>query len=493
MCARTAVDGVDGGGHLPGELWTSQVHRWSPGPEGVPCEPVRVPWFLDRWVKQGVHAGEAAGLGSGPGVRVAGRSVVNRALRRREKAPGRGARGLLSWPEGSVGELSLVRGCKDWPSTSPGSTLAGQHPSGTRGPPGLTSVSPMRRRLGGAGRALPEEGIPGLCVRGAPGPSLTERGLEGSVSPTEGGGGTWTQEGARGSGGHEVLWAPRPRPAWGWGLEGGAGCSLEFLLSHAWSLSNLCVLPTKPGFVLLRGCVEGQTLPLGWPGSSRAATFLTPLPPATVRCTTCRWGGGQLRARARCPWLPACSLGTSPPRGRVLTASFSWTPTPCPAETQGRRAAELDKSAAGNDWSGWAWQGGPGTRSRQGSPFHISFVPQRPPDPSAHRRGGRGPEKTDSEQRGPEHAHTRAMCPRLPTVLTCSRTHKQGHTQTWAGACCRQTGRPGTAFVLGSLGWVRLACGPLLPRASEGPGGGDGVSPPGHVRGVTWLPSQPGT
>ena len=81
-----------------------------------------------------------------------------------------------------------------------------------------------------------------------------------------------------------------------------------------------------------------------------------------------------------------------------------------------------------------------------------------------------GPEETDTEERGSD-TLTHMWCIRLPT-----RTHMLTHTHTQAGThsdlgrsvSWADGERPtGTAFVLGSLGWVRLACGPLLPQGGQ--------------------------
>ena len=87
---------------------------------------------------------------------------------------------------------------------------------------------------------------------------------------------------------------------------------------------------------------------------------------------------------------------------------------------------------------------------------------------------------------------------RCPPALTCSHTHTS-----------RDTLRPGQERVVGGRGAsYRDSICPGLPGLGQaglrppaapgwpmrGPGGGDGGwSLPGHVRGVTWLPSQPGT
>lgn len=70
MCARTAVDGVDGGGHLPGRALDqpgSQVVTWPR--KGCRVSLSVCPWFLDRGV------GKTRGTcrrGCGPGVRARG-------------------------------------------------------------------------------------------------------------------------------------------------------------------------------------------------------------------------------------------------------------------------------------------------------------------------------------------------------------------------------------------------------------------------------------
>ena len=87
-------------------------------------------------------------------------------------------------------------------------------------------------------------------------------------------------------------------------------------------------------------------LSLGWPGVSEPTPFPDSSTPATVRCThadggrsapgTGRGSRGHQRAASETP----------APQGGVLTASFSWTPAPLPCRHPGRRAAELDESAA---------------------------------------------------------------------------------------------------------------------------------------------------
>lgn len=169
-----------------------------------------------------------------------------------------------------------------------------------------------------------------MCA-GCPGPSLTERGLEGAQSCPP----RWRGHLDPGGvppvvGDTRCLGAPGLPPAWDWGLEGGAGCSLEFLLSHAWEpLQPASFSPQSQALSFSEGCVEGARRSLwGGLGSASRHPFLTPPTPATVRGTTCRWGAVSSGHGARCPWLPACSLGdlAAPgrgPDGQLLMDSHS--------------------------------------------------------------------------------------------------------------------------------------------------------------------------
>lgn len=171
MCAWTAVDAVVGGGHLPGRALDQPGSQWSPGPGrgavgACPCER---PGFSTRgWVKQQAHVGEAIGQGSG----WAGRSVVNRALRRREKCRA-SAHGLrVSIPAGRLrGEPSLA-----WWLRSRAAPLQGH----------VAPRASLSAHVGQAGRrrgALPMRGRNSKVVCAAcPRPSLTETGLEGAQS-----------------------------------------------------------------------------------------------------------------------------------------------------------------------------------------------------------------------------------------------------------------------------------------------------------------------
>ena len=154
--------------------------------------------------------------------------------------------------------------------------LLGNTPPGTRGAPGLTSVSPHGTGWAERGESYPrEEGILGLCVRVLQAKPHREGPAGGSVLPTE-------VAGHLGPGGaHPVVgdtrwpWAPRPPACPGLGLEGGAGCRLGFLLSHAQEpLQPVCPSPHKAKLCpSLRGVWRGPDALPGVAWSQRADTL----------------------------------------------------------------------------------------------------------------------------------------------------------------------------------------------------------------------------
>ena len=106
-----------------------------------------------------------------------------------------------------------------------------------------------------------------------------------------------------------------------------------------------------------------------------------------------------------------------------------------------------------------------------GVPFpHRLPATETPLDPSAHRRGQqRALRKQTLSREAQTRSHTCGAYD-CPPALTCSHTHAQAGTHSDLGRSVSWADgeRPtGTAFVLGSLGWVRLACGPLLPQGGQ--------------------------
>lgn len=212
--------------------------------------------------------------GQGQGSGWAGRSAVNRALRRREKRRA-SAHGLrVSVPaRRSHGEPSLAQRLR-----SRAAPLQG-HAAPRASPPSAHAGQAGWRRGALPTRGRNSEPVCAACPR----PSLTERGLEGAQScplrwqghldP----GGAPPVVGAQGG-----LGPPGLLPAQGWGLEGGAGCSLGFLLSHARKplqpvcpphKARLCPSPRS----VWRG---PDALPGGGLGSVSQHHFLIPPTPA---------------------------------------------------------------------------------------------------------------------------------------------------------------------------------------------------------------------
>lgn len=109
-----------------------------------------------------------------------------------------------------------------------------------------------------------------------------------------------------------------------------------------------------------------------------------------------------------------------------------------------------------------------------GVPFpHRLPATETPLDPSAHRRGQqRALRKQTLSREAQTCSHTCGAYDCSP-ALTCSHTHthKQGHTQTWAGAC---RGRTGSVLQGQHLSWAPWTgsgwpAAPCCPRvASEG-------------------------
>ena len=158
------------------ELWSSQVHGDHLAPEGVPREPVRVNALASR-PGAGQNNGhmwerpQAWDQGQGSGW--AGRSVVNRALRRREKRRAR-AHGLrVNVPAGRLrGEPSLARWLRSWAAPLQG------HAAPWASPLSAHAGQTGRRRGALLMRGRNSKPVCAACPR----PSLIERGLEGAQS-----------------------------------------------------------------------------------------------------------------------------------------------------------------------------------------------------------------------------------------------------------------------------------------------------------------------